>query len=952
MANLHTEFVKVNIDYNTIPEIDQLIRTYIDNNNTCVYDDIITDDNRWQVFYHLSELRTGIISWFNFKPDAKVLEIGAGFGAITGTLCKKCRHVTVTEKSLFRAESIAKRYERFDNLDIYAGNFEDTQLKQKYDYIVLIGFLENLGGGTSDKKIYAEYLRKIKDMLNSDGKILLAVENRFGLRYFCGATEPHTNRAFDGINGYPKGTSGCSFSKQELEEILELAGLKDVKFYYPLPDYKLTQLVYTDSYLPEKNLKERLIPYYLRNDTLVASENELYDDIVKNNVFPFFSNSYFVECSLDGTFCNISYAAITTDRGLYGSYTTTIHEDGFVRKMPLYQNGEENAKHLYENILDLQSRGIPVAIHTWKNGGLELPFINQETLSNYIKGIFENKIEEVIEILDHLYAFILNSSEEVTSIENALIEHIENEKGTDPSGLDWGPILRKAYIELIPLNCFYEKGKFLFFDQEFVRRNYPAKYILFRAIHYIYCFTPNAERIFPKKYFIEKYKMVETWDYFMKEETLFLDEVRNHQLYKQFYKWSRLDKKRILDNAKRLESEEEIIANYKISEKMKKIWKVELQMLDEVDSICKKHGIQYFIIHGTLLGAVRHSGFIPWDDDLDICMMRKDFDKFLEVATFELKEPLSIHTPGTDKECFFGGIARVRNSQTTGMEAKEFGHYCNLGIWIDILPLDICTMDEVKLRKKHKKIRQWHRLLYAKIYGSDYKQFADMKPLKWNYYRFLAKFYPHKVLSSRLNSAMKMFTNEESELVAFFTGYNQPKQLNKKDFESAIYLNFENRKLPAPVGFKNYLFITHGNDYMSFPPEDERKPKHRGIFDPEQPYEVYQKKLFDIFKYSDSKQIIVFGSGMMFEDYMKKFGNKYRPTFLVDNDKSKWGKTKMGIEIRDPKAIFMVPESKRKLIVCSYYYKEIEKQLQEMKVLDYQIYIQKVEWLIQSEGQR
>jgi lipopolysaccharide cholinephosphotransferase len=261
-------------------------------------------------------------------------------------------------------------------------------------------------------------------------------------------------------------------------------------------------------------------------------------------------------------------------------------------------------------------------------------------------------------------------------------------------------------------------------------------------------------------------------------------------------------------------------------------------------------------------------------------------------------------------------------------------------------------MDEVKLRKKQKKIRQWHRLLYAKIYGSDYKQFADMKPLKWNYYRFLAKFYPHKVLSSRLNSAMKMFTNEESELVAFFTGYNQPKQLNKKDFESAIYLNFENRKLPAPVGFKNYLFITHGNDYMSFPPEDERKPKHRGIFDPEQPYEVYQKKLFDIFKDSDSKQIIVFGSGMMFEDYMKKFGNKYRPTFLVDNDKSKWGKMKMGIEIRDPKAIFMVPESKRKLIVCSYYYKEIEKQLQEMKVLDYQIYIQKVEWLIQSEGQR
>lgn len=69
---------------------------------------------------------------------------------------------------------------------------------------------------------------------------------------------------------------------------MDLVGLKDKKFYYPLPDYKLPQLIYTDDFLPEKNLKERLIPYYSRNDTLVAVESELYDEIFGNQVFPFF----------------------------------------------------------------------------------------------------------------------------------------------------------------------------------------------------------------------------------------------------------------------------------------------------------------------------------------------------------------------------------------------------------------------------------------------------------------------------------------------------------------------------------------------------------------------------------------------------------------------------------------------------------------------------------------
>ena len=109
-------------------------------------------------------------------------------------------------------------------------------------------------------------------------------------------------------------------------------------------------------------------------------------------------------------------------------------------------------------------------------------------------------------------------------------------------------------MELIPLNCFYNPATedFLYFDQEFVRENYPAKYVLFRAIHYIYCFTPNAERYYPKQKLLEKYGLEDTWEIYLKEETRFLDEVRNRERYKQFYERTQIDRRRIVENVSKL----------------------------------------------------------------------------------------------------------------------------------------------------------------------------------------------------------------------------------------------------------------------------------------------------------------------------------------------------------------------------------------------------------------
>ena len=939
---------------------DHAVLTYLEKEHLDYYDERISDEASFAIWYQLSGLRTGLLGWYSFKPDGSVLEVGAGFGALTGILCERCKKVVATERSYVRAKAISDRWQEKENLQVYAGEWSEIDFEEKFDYIVLTGILERVGGGRTDEAVYSAYLQRLKGLLKEDGVLLLAVENRFGLKYFCGVKEPHVNRAFAGINQYPGGTKGYSFSRQEIADIVKTAGFARNKFYYPLPDYKLPQLIYSDEYLPDASLNERLIPYYVDKNSVIAWEKDLYGDVVKNGVFPFFANSFLVECGKEENFDKTVYATVSTDRGKEKAYATVIYNDKTVSKKAMFPEGKKNAEQLCRNMADLKAHDIPLVVYKEQENGIRMPYMQLPTLSNYLKELIGKDKQAFLGILDRLYKTILQSSEVVSKEENALLpiltEQITEEaEKKELSGVDFGPILAKAYIELIPLNCFFDEKKesYLYFDQEYVRENYPAKYTMFRAIHYIYCFTSGAEKIIPKEELISRYRMEASWKYFVMEEKRFLDEVRNRGKYRQFYHWAQMNRAIIDRNLERLKSEEEKIAEYRVSDKMKRTWQVELAMLDEVQRICKKYDLTYFFVHGSLLGAVRHRGFIPWDDDLDIAMPRQDYDRFLECAKAELQKPLSLHTPATETQLYWGGHTRIRNENTAAIGTMDLGHEGNQGIWIDILPLDVCTADENKFLKKQKRIRHCHRLLYAKTYGKEsIKRHMDMNSLHWFCYKLLAGIYSRQTLCDKLNAAMKLYTEEASDEVAVFSGYFKHRRLNAKDFAGTEWLVFENRSVPVPVGYENYLFMTLGKDYMKYPPEEERKPKHAGIFDPDMSYADYNDKLSGIFDGAKGKQVILFGAGMMFEDYMKNWGNKCRPAFLVDNDENKWGRRRMGIEIKAPDAIKEVPEGKRHLIICSFYYREITKQLEEMGIHDYKVYIQNVEWILETERKR
>lgn len=260
-------------------------------------DKIFENDIRWPIFYHLTEIRKNIMNWYPMKKDASVLEIGAGMGAITSELCKKAKRVVSVELSKQRATAIANRNQTQENLEIMVANLNDMKLEEKFDYITLIGVLEYAPLYTNTQNPFVDFLTHIKQFLKPDGKLLIAIENKLGMKYFAGAPEDHTNLKYDGITGYQNKQSAQTFGKKELQELLGKTGLKYTKFYYPLPDYKLPNCIFSDEYLPNEESIQAYQVYYYEGTKIEFDEKKAFMEAIKNGVFDVFANSFFVEAS-------------------------------------------------------------------------------------------------------------------------------------------------------------------------------------------------------------------------------------------------------------------------------------------------------------------------------------------------------------------------------------------------------------------------------------------------------------------------------------------------------------------------------------------------------------------------------------------------------------------------------------------------------------------------------
>lgn len=257
---------------------------------------VIAERKSWPVLYHFSHVRQNILEWLPITKKDKVLEIGSGCGAVTGALARKAESVTCIELSKMRSTINAFRNRDYENVRILVGNFRDIEknLEEKFDYITLIGVFEYSEGYIGTSEPYVEMLRRISNHLAPGGRLVIAIENRLGLKYWAGCTEDHVGKFFEGLEGYPDTNGVKTFSRKELQDMLDKAGSFKTDFYYPYPDYKFPMTIYSDRRLPKKGELKDNFCNFDRVRMQLFDEPRVYDSLTEAGLFKEFSNSFLV----------------------------------------------------------------------------------------------------------------------------------------------------------------------------------------------------------------------------------------------------------------------------------------------------------------------------------------------------------------------------------------------------------------------------------------------------------------------------------------------------------------------------------------------------------------------------------------------------------------------------------------------------------------------------------
>ena len=280
----------------------------------------------------------------------------------------------------------------------------------------------------------------------------------------------------------------------------------------------------------------------------------------------------------------------------------------------------------------------------------------------------------------------------------------------------------------------------------------------------------------------------------------------------------------------------EIRNDFLVTEDRKKLWAILIDIVIQIDKVCRKHGLKYFLMYGSILGAIRHKGFIPWDDDIDLTMPRKDYDKFINLSE-DFEEPYFLQTPYTDKEFLFS-FARVRNSNTTSYSEVFKKQNMNHGIFVAIFPLDNCVIenDEIIYEQNKKMARMnsaYMRRNYPNLSNEDkmrVEEFGDNNPLS---------------IYENIHKLAKSHSKERTKYIGHLACaiYPYKKQcFYKEDFDQMVYVEFEKDfSFPVPNGWKRILEQIYG-DYMTFPPVEQRGVWHTGtVVDPDTPYSIFLK---------------------------------------------------------------------------------------------------------------
>ena len=347
-----------------------------------VEDNILKTSKEWGILYHLSDIRENVIEWLDIAENAEVLEIGAGCGAITGILAKKAAKVTCVELSERRSLINAYRHKEYNNVEIKLGNFMDVESSLgKYDYVTLIGVLEYSKLYIDCDEPYIEMLKIAKKHLNENGRLIIAIENKMGLKYLNGAPEDHNGKMYSGLNDYVEDDSTRTFSSSELRKMLNKAGFEDVNIYCASPDYKLPTIINAYDYRMEPGTIRTYKKVFNNTRFYNYMEDVVSDQLCNDGMFSYMANSYVI---VTGSYKDeLLYAKYNRERKKeyrIATYIVNINDKKEVIKSPLTSDAEKHILTIKSNETSWRGMLPNVKVLSGKIEGTQY-------VSGYIEGI-------------------------------------------------------------------------------------------------------------------------------------------------------------------------------------------------------------------------------------------------------------------------------------------------------------------------------------------------------------------------------------------------------------------------------------------------------------------------------------------------------------------------------------------------------------------------------------
>ena len=384
--------------------------------------------------YYLYSQRKNVLAWYSFRKNSSALELYPEFGTVTDVLCEKCEKVTVVTRNK-RTEELVNRLGQAEKVCTCT---DEKMLNERYDYIVAFN---------PDGDRLIELLRWCKENLSENGRILLAVNNGFGMFY---KSEEPVIVPF----------SQEEVTKSKVKRICQEEGYAKCEFYYPLPNWMNCEVVCS------KNFEEEIVLQRLKK---ACFQQTFWEEIIDEEELCVLSKSFLIEISVSDAYEGKSmlYSLSSTKRKRQYQMNTVFWSNGIVEKKALYQEGWEHIKRMKENEQELGYHGVSVLEGSVMFDSYTTPCQKDITLEQWIYNLgTQNKVKEIKKLLEKLFEEICRSSE--------LIEY------------QGKMVLKKGYLDMICQNVFFKDGQFVFFDQEWTSDYVEPEFILYRAITMLY----------------------------------------------------------------------------------------------------------------------------------------------------------------------------------------------------------------------------------------------------------------------------------------------------------------------------------------------------------------------------------------------------------------------------------------------------------------------------------